>query len=305
MVRSSIALLSIVGMWAGFPASAPADENTPCTAARPAPQLALTEKGGGTTLYATHELRATLTQDGEVGGARSITAPGARVDTESEGGGSLWADKPGPLTVTARALDRDPALGSGASGECTHVVSRTFTIAPAAITRPGKLKRPFLVDRRRRLWYRNVIYAFTVAPKGPGADRSPLTVRARTTRRARYPSARVRAVTQVFGLRDFDAVEPPFKRGCQSLICPPKARNGSPKAMEVSVFDRPGGIRVQADAPTAYPSKNGRRLIPTPWGVDVEVFQSGRRVARLRAAGRCTEGGQAARCTFRRVSTKP
>ena len=57
--------------------------------------------------------------------------------------------------------------------------------------------------------------------------------------------------------------------------------------------------------PTSYPRGGRGRIIPTPWGVDVEVLQSGRRVARLRAAGRCTQGGQAAKCTFKKVSTKP
>ena len=45
------------------------------------------------------------------------------------------------------------------------------------------------------------------------------------------------------------------------------------------------------------------RLIPTPFGVDVEVFQSGLRIARLRAAGRCDSYGQAARCRFEKART--
>jgi len=62
-------------------------------------------------------------------------------------------------------------------------------------------------------------------------------------------------------------------------------------------------LKVIVLVPASY--SRGNRIIPTPWGVDVVVLQSGRRVARLRAAGRCTQGGQAARCTFKMASTKP
>jgi len=311
MARFSIALLLSIGVLA-VPSGAAADENTPCTGSRPKPQMTLVDRGAGSAVYATQELGVKLTQAGEEGvGIRSIAAPGARVDTEEAGGGFaalLWIDRPGPLTVTVRAADRDPALdpaNKGADTECTHTLSQTFDISAATVTKASKLRRPFLVDRRRRLWYRRVVYSFSVRPEGAGADRSPLTVRARTIRRARYPSPRTRAVSQVYGLRAFDIKEPPFKRGCQSLVCPPKARNGSAKALEVRVDEGRGGLKISVVVPTAYPSKSGRRLIPTPWGADIEVFQSGRRVARLRVAGRCTEGGQAARCTFKRASTKP
>lgn len=312
MCRLSIALPLVLGALVSGPAVAAAGENTPCTASRAKPQITLVDRGGATTPTATHELGLKLTQAGAVGvEVRSIEAPGARVDTERAEGiaALLWVDRPGPLTVTVRAADRDPALDpakKGADTECTHTVSQTFTISAATVTRAGKLKRPFLVDRARKLWYRRVYYSFSVAPKGPGADRSPLTVRARTTRRAKYPGAKTPAVTRVYGLREFDYKEAPFKRGCGqgTLICPPKKRS-FPKALAVRVDEGGGALKLTVDVPTAYPGKLGRRAIPTPWGVDIQVFQSGRRVARLRAAGRCTEGGQAARCTFKKVSTKP
>jgi len=264
-------------------------------------------------LYATHELRLSLAQ-GPAGEAevRSIVAPGARVDTEGESGAAalLWVDRPGPLTVTIRAVDRDPALDPGRTGadtSCTHVLSRTFAITPAAGARAGKLKRPHLVDRVRRLWYRRVQYSFSVFAKGPKADASPLTVRVRATRRARFPRSNTRAVSHVFGLRAFEETEERRSRNCGqgALICPPH-RGSYPKGPTVYAWGRAGGVRILVDVPTSYPSKVlGRRHIPTPWGVDIEVLQSGRRVARLRAAGRCTQGGQAAKCTFKKASTKP
>jgi len=316
MVQKAVggtSLLIAAGALAIAPSTVAADVNTPCTASRAKPQIVLVDRNRATTPTATHELGLKLTQAGASGvEVRSIHAPGARVDTEGAAGEAnalLWVDKPGPLTVTVSAADEDPALDPARRGidtACTHTVSQTFAIAPATVTRAGKLKRPFLVDRARRLWHRRVYYSFSVAPKGPGADRSPLTVRARATRKSKYPSARTRAVTQAYGLRDFDVKEPLPSRSCgeETLICPPMAGSFA-KGLTVYGFRDGGGVKIMVMVPTSYPSRVlGRRHIPTPWGVDVEIFQSGRRVARLRAAGRCTEGGQAARCTFKRVSTK-
>jgi hypothetical protein len=299
------------------PAAAVADENKPCSAGRAPPSLSLVDPGAGSGLYATQELRVKLTRDGEqYGGVRSIDAPGARVDIEGAEGSDgaaalLWIDRPGPLTVTARVPDVDPALDSGSSGredECTHTVSGTFDIRPASVARAGKLSRPRLVDRARNLWYRRVVYSFSVTAKGPTADRSPLTVRARATRRATYPGGRTRAVSRVYGQREFDLVEQQYRNGCHgALICAPETPYGGyAKAIGVRVEELEGrGLKLSVDVPTSYPRGGTGRTIPTPWGVDVEVFQSGRRIARLRAAGRCVAGGQAARCSFKRASTKP
>ncbi len=72
-------LLLTLGAVAGAPPAAAADENTPCPASRPTPQLSLVDKGAGTTLYATQELRLTVSQPGEeFAPARSVVAPGAR-----------------------------------------------------------------------------------------------------------------------------------------------------------------------------------------------------------------------------------
>ncbi|HYI38237.1 MAG TPA: hypothetical protein VEX39_16650 [Thermoleophilaceae bacterium] len=311
-MRTTSLLLALAAV-AVAPSTAAAAENTPCTASRAKPQIVLAEKGAGAALYATHDLRLSLAQ-GPAGEAevRSIVAPGARLDAEGESGAAalLWVDRPGPLTVTVRAADRDPALDPGSTGAdtaCTHVLSRTFTIAPAVGAKAGKLRRPRLVDRARRLWHRRVEYSFSVVAKGPKADLSPLTVRVRATRRGRFPGSGTRAVSHLFGRRAFEETEEPRSRGCAqgALICP-QYRGSYPKGPTVYAWGRAGGVRVLVAVPTSYPSKVlGRRHIPTPWGVDVEVLQSGRRVARLRAAGRCTQGGQAAKCTFKKASTKP
>ncbi len=293
-------------------APAAADENTPCTPSKPRPSIALVDPGAGAAIYATQELRVKLSLPGVSGfGARSVTAPGARVDMEgAEGTGAaalLTIDQPGPLTVTARVADEDPALDPGDTGadtECTHTVSASFDILAPTATKVGKLRRPRLVDRARNLWYRRVAYSFRVSPSGPGADRSPLTVRARVARRARYPGARSRVVSWAYGMREHDYVE---KRGC-NLICAPEGPRGFSKGIGVRVEELGRrGLKVSVDVPTGYFSRNGldNRLIPTPFGVDVEVFQSGVRIARLRAAGRCDSYGQAANCRFKKARTRP
>jgi hypothetical protein len=275
--------------------------------------ISLVDPGAGPALYATQELRVKLSQAGEPGvEARSVTAPGARVDIEgAEGSGGasalLTIDQPGPLTVTVQAADSDPALDPGDTGadtECTHTVSATFDILAPTATEVGKLRRPRLVDRARNLWYRRVVYSFTVTPSGPGANRSPLTVRTRVVRRATFPGARSRAVSWAYGMREFDYVE---KRGC-NLICAPEGPRGFSKGIGVRVEELgTRGLKLSVDVPTGYFSRNGldNRLIPTPFGVDVEVFQSGVRIARLRAAGRCDSYGQAANCRFKKARTSP
>jgi hypothetical protein len=267
------------------------------------------DPGADGVLHATQELRVKLSQAGEPGvEARSITAPGARVDVEGAelyGGTAalLTIDQPGPLTVTVQAADRDPALDPGDTGadtDCTHTVSATFDILAPTPTAVGKLRRPRLVDRARNLWYRRVVYSFTVTPSGAGADRSPLTVRARVAKRAKFPGARSRAVSWAYGMREHDYVE---RHGC-NLICAPLGPRGFSKGTGIRVEERGSrGLKISVDVPTGYFSRNAldSRLIPTPFGVDVEVFQSGVRIARLRAAGRCDSYGQAARCHFKRA----
>jgi hypothetical protein len=308
----ALAALALAVGIVGTPVAA-ADENTPCTSGRAKPTMALVDPGAGGVLYATQGLRLTLFQDGEAGvDVRSITAPGARVDAvDAEVGGDaaalLTADQPGPLTVTVLVADRDPALDPGDTGadtECTHTVSANFDILPATATKIGKLRRPRLVDRARNLWYRRVVYSFAVTPSGPGANRSPITVRARVARRAKFPGARARAISWTYGMREFDYVE---NHGC-NLICAPLGPRGFSKGTGVDVEELgPRGLKVFVHVPTGYFSRNALdgRLIPTPFGVDVEVFQSGMRIARLRAAGRCDSYGQAANCHFKKARTNP
>ena len=82
----------------------------------------------------------------------------------------------------------------------------------------------------------------------------------------------------------------------------PQARRGRAGPLDT----RPGGLKVTVTAPTGlhFFARGDERFKPTPYGVDVEVLQSGHRVARLRVAGRCDSFGQSSTCRFKTISTK-
>ena len=285
-----------------------AAEGDPCPANQPRPTISVTDPAGAGSLYATHILRVRFGASGEDDTElRSFAAPGARI-LPDDNNPEVVSDTPGQLTLTAEFfIQHNGTSFDDRSYTCTMTVTQTVGLQAPNRAVVGRLTRPRLVDRRRNLWFRNVTYSFTVTSAKAAADRSPFTVRARATSRAKYPGARVRALSRVFGQREFDTVEQRYRNGCfEMLICAPETARGFAKGIGVLVDQRVGALKVFVFVPTSYPSRVlGRRAIPTPWGVDVEVLQSGRRIARLRAAGRCTQGGQAARCTFKKASTKP
>lgn len=301
-----IALPFTLILFVTAPAGARAAEGDPCPANQPRPTISVLDPAGAGSLYATHILRLRFGQSGnDSTELRSFAAPGARI-LGDDNSPELVSDSPGQLTLTAVFLIQHDSTSFQDNGyTCSMTVMQNVELKAPNRAVFGRLTRPRLVDRKRHLWYRRVTYSFTVKSAKSAADRSPFTVRARATRRAKYPGARVRALSRVFGQREFDTVEQRYRNGCfQALICAPETARGSfAKGLGVLVDQVNGRLKVLVTVPTSYP--RGNRIIPTPWGVDIEVFQRGRRVARLRAAGRCTAGGQAAKCTFKKVSTKP
>lgn len=93
------------------------------------------------------------------------------------------------------------------------------------------------------------------------------------------------------------------------VVCAPETSRGFAKGVGVRV-DRLGsdnlrGLKINVITPTGVSYSVGRdeRFKPTPFGVDVEVLQAGRSVARLGVAARC-DGGQASRCRFKTISMR-
>jgi hypothetical protein len=293
----------------------------PCTAAAGA-GLKITDPAGGGATYATHELTVTprgTGRDDTYLNARTVSAPGARrvSDPESSDPPVFVRDSAGPLTVTGVVETNDPSRPAGDQG-CTANVSTTVQLLPAlaplvSLKRPRKGR-----DGRRRLIYQPNPPFTLIVKHRTGSDRAPITVRARLSRRLRLPSKGAKAATEVVAQRASDYVDKGDTGGggrCDQLICGRTTKQGGHlKSPEVFVFPNESrnvfsnGLRVKLVSPNGYPPPYRRgpqqALRKTPYGADIELFQSGRRIARLRVVANCLGGGQSARCRFRKISTK-
>lgn len=303
ILAALVVLLAASGRAAG-------DQTTPCPASQPRPTLSVVEPGAAGALYATHLLRAALesSESGQSAHAHSWSAPGARIlsDDESTTRRMLVADTPGPLTLTAEVVITDRSrLPRSDDYSCTTTVATTVQLLrpnPSVVANFHRPRPGFVPGRK--LYSPNPEFRLTVKVAETAPDRSPFTVRARRTRRLKVPGRRVKAVSHEYPLRDFEVKE---SSGCE-LLCTPDTRAGFKTRVEVQAEAdlRPGSLRVTVLIPT------GRALIvrgefafrPTPFGVDVEVLQSGLRVARLRVAARCDSLVLSSRCRFKRVDRR-
>jgi hypothetical protein len=300
------ALLAASGIAAG-------DETTPCPDGQPRPTLSVVEPGaGGGPLYATHLLRASLEspESGVSAHAQSWTAPRARIldDDESTTRRMLVADDAGPLTLSAVVVIRDRSrLPASDDYSCTTTVATTVELLPPNRSAVANFHRPrpgFVPGRK--LYSPNPEFRLTVRLADTAPDRSPFTVRARRTARLKLPGRGARAVSHVYPMREFERDDQ--SRGCE-LLCSPKTRSGFKTRVEVQAEAdlTPGSLKITVLIPTGSAQLVGGRFRfqPTPFGLDVEVLQSDRRVARLRVAARCDlQRGLSSRCRFKRVSTR-
>jgi hypothetical protein len=249
---------------------------------------------------------------------RTVSAPGARrIDPESTDPPVFLRDTPGPLTVSGTIETTDPSRPAD-DRSCTAAVSTTLPLRPAlaplvSLKRPRKGR-----DGRRRLIYQPNPPFTIIVKHRTGSDRTPITVRARLTRRLKLPTKRAKAATQVVAQRAADFVDPGDPGGggrCQYLICGRTTKQGGHlKSPNVFVFPKESeklfstGLRVKLESPNGYPPpyRPGpqQRNRKTPFGADIELLQSGRRIARLRVIVNCDGGGQSAKCKFRKLSFK-
>jgi hypothetical protein len=212
--------------------------------------------------------------------------------------------------VTAAVVIRDPdRYPESDDYSCTTTVATTVELQPPSPSLFGNFKRPrYIVQSGKRLYSPQPNFSFTVKLARAAADRSPLTVRARGWGRLKVPGPRVKAVSHDYFLRDFELEDLEESRGCE-LLCSPVTSRGFQKRIEVRVQTlsfRPGGIKVEVVPPTGlhFFARGEERFKPTPYGADVQVFQSGHRLARLRVAARCDSFGQSSRCKFKTVSMR-
>lgn len=254
-------------------ASTVAQAAPPCSPAAPVPTLSVTDPAGGGSLFATHLLRVRArTAGGGPDFVSSASAPGAVYFPER---GTLLSETPGPLVVTAVASSEEPSGDS-----CDATVATTLTLLPPRPWRPGPLFKPARSQRSSST--RPLEFAFSLQRPSTGADLRPVLARARVVGKARFPGAGTATKTRVFDLRPADGDNAAAGGSC-TLSCGSRRRPG------VSVERRGGGFRVEiGPLPISDPPQaTGGRRLPRPYGVDVELIQAGRRIARLRVAGRC------------------
>ena len=303
MTRIHLSLLpAVLVLLLAAPATAAAYDPPPCPSDQPQPTLSVTDPKGAGSLYATHVLRANL----KGGEPRSFTAPGARILTQDDASRPmLVTDSPGPLTVTAAVVIRDTErLPSQDDYSCSTEATTTVDLLAPAPSVFGDFRRPRYIVPSRKLYSPSPNFSFTVKLAKLGADQSPFTVRARGASRMKVPGPRAKAASHVYPLREFE-LEGQGSGGCE-LLCSGVTDRGFQKRVEVGVQRVSRGLRILVTTPTGlhFFARGEERFKPTPWGVDVEVFQSGRRIARLRAAARCDSFGQSSTCRFKTVSTK-
>jgi hypothetical protein len=298
-----LAGLIAVGLAAVSPALGQ-DDLPPCSSAA-APATFTVVDSGFSSLYATHALHLKPSQQGEEPPfVRSASAPGARVLTDDgDTAPVLVSDNPGPLTVSAvlHAIDSDGKA-------CRADATTTVQLLSPARSKVSKLKRPGYLVRKRRLYKPNPTFSFTVKPDKAAPDRRPFTVTARVSHRLRLPGKGAKVRTKAYPQRRFEIGEPQSLKFCQGeLLCPRRTKRGWAKEVELDV--RPHiddgaatkGIKVIAKSPAGYPADRALKFFQTPWGLDLQVFQAGHRLARLRVVARCSGGGQSSRCSFKKV----
>ena len=231
------------------------------------------------------------------------SVPAAHVEIDQDVPTVLVTDRAGPFPVTAvfTGFEHD-------GSECTTSASTTVQLLSPARSKASKLKRPRYLVRKRKLYKPNPTFSFTVKPDKAAPDRRPFTVTARVSHRLRLPGKGAKARTKSYFQRQFEVGEPKSLTFCQGeLLCPRRTQRGWAKEVELDV--RPHiddgtaskGIKVIAKSPAGYPADRALKFFQTPWGLDLQVFQAGRRLARLRVVARCSGGGQSSRCRFKKV----
>jgi hypothetical protein len=177
--------------------------------------------------------------------------------------------QPGPFPASVRWTQTQET-----GGKCTSSASGDFTLQPAT---PPKLSRPKVT--------RGLLDESTVKLSIPrrGADLRPIEVRYRAHGRQRFPGAAVPVKTITFPQLESDS-------GRRSRL---RVRTHNLRVTMDPSSLQTTGMDFVFDAGT---SPNG-----SPYGYDLQVFQSGQQIARLRVSGKCKRTGGAVECAFKRI----
>ena len=227
---------------------------------------------GGSTPYATHTVEVTMTPDPAAtptGGTVDDTTvklsfpPGVRVFDGSTSFGraqdyggeqvAIESDTPGPISVNATWNQDD------VNGTCRGGASTTLQIAPVAPLTLAKSPRRKVFGFPEWDWLTAI---------KPGTDLRPLEVRARSVKRARFPSASAPFRTLTVGMRKSD---PRYDQGERRLRVP---------LVLVGVDANNDHVRVRVDLRIGSVREK-------PIGYELQLVQGGRTLGSIRLAGRC------------------
>jgi hypothetical protein len=284
------------------------------------------------TLVATHEVDLTAdvadrTSPLSNGPDRIVITPQAGVPVLGRATGStisILAPSTPELTVTVSWRQTTDPGNLDEETKCS--ASRVLTLPVLAANRTRGVPQP--VPGAPRV---AEDVSFAVAPANTRPDLSPLEVTIRTTAQVRFPKARERLRTWVIPMRTGEQVRyrgrlpnlayATFPQKCRFwwFICGPV--NSSIASLRPNARGHPdlnGSNAISQSLAYSQPSRWAARygiVVTThpgaarnrPFGFDVQVRQSGRLLARVRRAGRCTDrplnGGIVHRCKVARHST--
>ena len=246
----------------------------PGTAAQPSWDALDLESLG--PLVATHTIRVTVDLNGagdDTTVAISVPPGATQIDPNSRLGKQLdlgnervafIPDAGGPLQLTA-TWDQDDGTGGG--GTCTATAGTTLQVRPAQPLRLSKLTKR-RVSASQWEWETRL---------GPFTDRRPVEVRVRSRLTARLPKSSQPFKKTTLDLRADTMFDPPERH----LRTPRMftAAHGDREALTLRVKPRGVGIRERSV------------------GYELQLVQAGRQIARVRAAGRCSDFG----CVWRKL----
>ena len=258
---------------------APGQSEPPCPPADAAqPVFASSDyPSGGHRLFATHPVTigAAFPSGGPSASVTAFGAPGltpasdafftqpfASFDGDVESI-TVEGDQPGSYPATVAWTQYDPASDRSCSG------SAGTSVALAAPTSPH-LTKPRATP--------GLSTESVVKLKVPASvDLRPVEIRYRAVAKRRFPSSHARLHTFTFPLIQPESEDRPAFHG--------------------SV--RVGGLKLRFDVPpqfvfTVRPRRGG-------YGYDLQILQGGRRVSRLRVAGRCVQTGGLVTCKRRKL----
>jgi hypothetical protein len=283
------------------------------------------EAGRDIPLVATHEVDVTADVRGDASAITVTPQDGVAVlDKNSSGTIVVFAPTTPSLTVTVswrQSLDPD---NSEESGRCS--ASRVLSL-PVLGANPAR-GVPQVIRGAPRV---SEFVTFAVAPALKRPNLSPLEISIRSTSRVRYPRANERLVRWAVPMRTGEQLKykgrlpnlayATFAQKCRFwwMTCGPvnadvaslnvndRGRpdlDGSNAILRVLAHSQPARWAAEAGIIVdAFPGAGRNR----PFGLDVQVRQAGRLLARVRRAGRCVDvprnGGFFHRCTIARHST--